>query len=323
MICSIVIKNIWRESWLAVCSIATPQLCYIFSYATSDAWDYFCSFLLIYQVTAKNSSLNKALGNPDRKKRYAELALFSILSALVFMGKTNYYVVLLLAFIVFLFKLIEADSFVRKRLMKDYMFLLAVFVVAFMTRYSINLYYYGFDQKEISAQVSEMRAEYSYKSSTAAEDRNAGLQLKERGVSLKELCDNYNFLGISYKSFCGVYGWMEYYSENSYYIVLGIGYTMLFLLLIFNILNLCANEEVEFLVVAIIILASIIASMYHSWTGDYQPQGRYLLPDLIVMGYLISNIKNRNLETLYVLLMTGISLIVPYGFYTYGILQMV
>lgn len=324
IICLIVIKNIWKESWLVICSIATPQLCYIFSYATSDACDYFWCFLLIYQVIVKDSMLNRALTNNSGKKKYLQLSLIGALSAFIFIGKANYYAVLLLVFIIFLFKLMKSKRIESKRVIKDYFFILLIFVIAVMIRYSFDLYYYGFERAEILSQLKEQHAEYPFKQSTPIEERYSGLNLKEQGVSLEELYDDYSFLVMSFKSFFGVYGRMDCFSDNFYYLVLGIAYTLLILMLIDNIFKLSGKiDRLEYVAVMVTIPVSIILSIYHSWTGDFQPQGRYLLPMLIGMGYLISKVEDKDLETLCITVMAVINMIVPYGFYKYGVLQII
>lgn len=322
--CFIVIKNIWKEPWLIFCAMATPQLCYIFSYATSDGWDYFCSFILIYQVIVKDSILNKALNNSGGKKKYIQLMFFGILSAFIFMGKQNYYVVLLLAFLIFLFKLMRTENKGKKQLMKDYMYILLIFASTFMIRFSFELYHYGFERSEILAQVKEQHAEYQFKKSTALEDKYPGLCLKDQGISLEEFHNRYNFCMTSYKSFCGVYGRMEYYSDSFYYFILGIMYFLLILFIIINAINVSSViERLECLAVVFVIATSVLLSIYHSWTGDFQPQGRYLLPMLIGGGYLISKVKHTVLETLCILAMAVLSLIVPYGLYEFGVLNLI
>lgn len=324
IMCAVVIKNIWKESWLAICSIATPQLCYIFSYATSDACDYFWSFLLIYQVVAKDSMLNMALKNNYGRKKYLSLSFCGILSAFIFMGKANYYIVLLLVFIIFLFKLIRSESAEKKRIMKDYAYILLVFSSVLVIRHSFDLYYYGLDRAKILAQVAEQNAEYQFRKSTPIEDRYSGLGLKERGVTLEELYDDYSFFIISYKSFFGVYGHMQFFSNNVYYLILGMAYALLILILIENVLiPFVKIGKIEYAFVMLIAPASVVLSIYHSWTGDFQPQGRYLLPMLMGIGYLVSKIQNRNLEIFSIILMAIISMIVPYGFYRYGVLILI
>ena len=324
VMCFVVIKKIWKESWLIICSAATPQLCYIFSYATSDAWDYFCSFLLFYQIAVKDSMLNKALDDCNKKRKYAQLAFFGVLAAFIFMGKASYYIVLLLAFLVFLFKLIKSEALKKRKLIMDYIYILLIFSAVFMTRYSFNMYYYGLDQAKISAQVREERADYQFKNATPMEEKYFGLALKDRGVPLEELFNRYSFLRTSYESFCGVYGGMVFYSDSSYYYILGIVYALVILILIENTLNLKTwIERIEYMTFILTIPVSVFLSIYHSWTGDLQPQGRYLLPMLIGIGYLASKIKSESLEILFLMTMSVACIMVPYGFYEYGVLNMI
>lgn len=326
LFCTIIMRGIWKEHWLAVLGLSTPQLWYIFSYATSDAWDYFCSFLLIYQIVSKNSLLNKVIGKRRDKieKRLGILARTGIVSAFIFMGKQNFYVVLLLAFIIFLFRLIVADQEKRKFLFRDYVWILLIFVLVFTMRYAFDFYHYGFERRQINEQVQLLRAEDEYKNSTDLKDRFWGLRLKDRGVSLYGMIKDYHFLEISYKSFCGGYGYMQYFGGDVYYCIMGSFYLLLLILLLINVRKLQDRiERVEYFIVSAIMFLSVFLSICHSWINDFQAQGRYLLPMLISFGYLFSKVKNEFMRNCYYLLIVLTGAAGLSGYYQYGILQLV
>lgn len=322
----IVIYSIRKEAWLIIAVALTPQLWYIFSYATSDAWDFFCSFLLIYQAVVKDSILNKALEDKcGYRKKIIACAIFGILSAFVMMGKQNYYVVLLLLFIIFLFKLFEIQKKERRDLLKNYFLILVFFGGVLILRHSVNFYYYGFSENEIYLQIREERAEYAFKKSTPVEEQFPFLRLKEKGITLQELLYEYRFGLISYKSFVGVFGVMEYYCNNTYYrVIKGLLAMVLIVVYLFALKKKSVKNALEIFSVTIIMCLSVILSIYHSWTGDFQPQGRYLLPMIISFSYIASKNEPSTImeKRIAVGLVGAVQILACVAYFRYGILPM-
>lgn len=320
----IVIYNIKRESWLIMSVALTPQLWYIFSYATSDAWDFFCSFLLIYQAVAKDSILNKALEDKcSCRRKIMACAIFGILSAFIMMGKKNYYLILLLLFIIFLFKLFRSQKDEQMDLIKKYFLILVFFGGVLLLRYSINLYHYGFNEKAIIPQLREEHAHYAYKGSTPKAEQAIGLLLKSRGITLQEMFHEYGFGIKSYKSFVGLFGYMQYGCSNAYYWIMGCLLTLL-LIVVYSFASKKRSVEnaLEIIFITIIMCLSIIASIYHSWTSDFQPQGRYLFPILICFAYIASKSKPNTIidKRICIGLVGAIQILACVAFFKYGIL---
>lgn len=321
-----VIYNIRKESWLIITVALTPQLWYIFSYATSDAWDFFCSFLLIYQAAAKDSILNKALEDQcSRRNKILAYAYFGTLSAFIMMGKQNYYVVLLSLFIIFLFRLFKIRTDERHDYIKKYSLILVFFGSVLLVRHSINYYYYGFNGKEIQAEMYNEHAEDAYKASTPIEERFFTLNLKGRGVTLQELFYEYGFGLTSYKSFVGVFGILKYYCSSTYYRIIS---CLLAMLLIAVYLSALKKKSVinmlEIFTVTIIMCLSVIFSIYHSWTSDFQPQGRYLLPMIISFSYIASQSEpSIMMEKRIIAGLAGtIQILACVAYFRYGVLPM-
>ena len=86
----LVLKNIKKERYMAMLFFATPQLWYLFSYATSDAYDYLFTVIAVYEVLAENSALNKLLRKPFKGKQVpAYLGIGFVFSNLLMAKKTN------------------------------------------------------------------------------------------------------------------------------------------------------------------------------------------------------------------------------------------
>lgn len=263
--------------------ILTPQVWYLFSYATSDAWDFFLCFVLTGELLIEDSLFNKALNITSKKKCFG-LGLFGLISALIFMGKPNFYEVLLLAFIVLLFKLIYIDD--KKDIIKKYAFVLLSFIICFGIRLCLDYHAYGFDKMKLydeakALHINEAKANY--------------VSLKGQDHSLFEVISVDRFEPYNYKSFVGLYGKMEFQSGDFYYIIIGVLYIFILIELFLYLSSSNWRNRISYLCIALVIPLSYFISVYHSWTEDFQPQGRYIFPILFVIMYLVGR-KNKLLE---------------------------
>lgn len=301
--------------------ILTPQLWYIYSYATSDAFDYFFSFLCIYELIKEDSLLNKIINESLSKKNFWRIIVIGALFGLIFMAKPNYYVILLLSFVVLLFKLI---SIKKIDLFKKYLLILMFTVLTVGIRWGMDYYHYGFEKDKIVAEVREEKAHYEFKPSTEPVELYPGVRLYDRGVSLRELFDNYHFAQVSFKSLIGVYGYMQFYGSSFYYKSMLVLYFILCLYLLFHIIKSRDKEKIiQYILFNLIGVLSVCLSIYTSWFNDFQPQGRYVLTLFLILSYCIS-LKESIFENVkFKLLIFTISGLSVYSFIAYGITYLV
>ena len=131
----------------------------------------------------------------------------------------------------------------------------------------------------------ERYAEPQFKPSRLQNDLSStypGLRLREKGVSLEALLiQNPDWRDLSFKSFFGLYGYMDLVSSEDYYqavtYVLGIFFLLVFFYVAFT---LPARDVIFILFVLLFTGLAVGQSVYPSWVSDYQPQGRYLFPIL-------------------------------------------
>ena len=157
----IIIRKYKTDPFLIFAFFITPQVWYIFSYATSDALDYFFTFILVYQLSVKSSMLNTMLNNDNfilNKRNVITIIFISLLTAFILMAKPNYFLVLLLMAYVLLKKYFMAEKGIRKTLFKFYIFVAVCSLAVFLSRYSIDLYYYGLHKSEIFRQMRIIHA---------------------------------------------------------------------------------------------------------------------------------------------------------------------
>lgn len=89
-----VLKNIKKERYIAILFFATPQLWYLFSYATSDAYDYLFTVLAAYEVLSENSALNRILKQPFKGRHIPAYLGIGFIFANLLMAKKTFYVYL-------------------------------------------------------------------------------------------------------------------------------------------------------------------------------------------------------------------------------------
>ncbi|MCI6553147.1 MAG: DUF2142 domain-containing protein [Lachnospiraceae bacterium] len=258
----------------------TPQVWYIFSYATSDGWDYFLSFLILYQLTVKGSLFHRAMEAASFKRAAGSLVLIGALYGTLLLGKKNYYFVFAASFLLLLWRMLSAVRKKRMQIILKYAIIVAVCLSVYGGTQYMDSRIYGGNKSEIASQQREVYAEKN----TEAQAKGAGLQgiwdgvgLRGQGVGLKEVVEEYGFLEHSYRSYAGNYGWMEYESPYAYYVLMGIMYVSL-LAVLWRAMVAGRGAGRRTLFCLLMCLGATVPgiSLWHSWTSDFQPQGRYL-----------------------------------------------
>ena len=103
-----------KMGYLLVALLMSPQIWYLFSYTTSDHWDYFWYFIILFIVCKRTSMLHSLTDHKLNKARFiAYLLLCSALFAQMFLGKSNYLIILLVPFIELMIKLIKNPQKIR------------------------------------------------------------------------------------------------------------------------------------------------------------------------------------------------------------------
>jgi hypothetical protein len=135
--------------------------------------------------------------------------------------------------------------------------------------------------------IAEKHAVPEYRPSDSADtDSFFGLRLRDKGVALHELLVKpWSWPVKTEQSFTGYYGYMKIRGPAAYYIAIFALYVFLLAYTSRAILLRGELIEKELLVVAAGFGGGVIAlSLYHSWINDFQAQGRYLFPVLVLFA---------------------------------------
>ena len=292
MMAGLVIKNIRKNYALLFVFLLTPQVWYIFSYSTSDALDFFMGFLCLYELIEKDSMLNRVLRESFRRRHILYYALLSILFLHIFWAKATFYTVLMFLFFILLIRMLFQEKKERGPLFRKYLILVGITLGLFAIRYMITDFpYYGFDKLGVILDVTEQKAEYGYKPSTPAMEAAYSMRFFEKGISLGELLTQYDFHTNLFRTFAGFFGSYAFGEADWYYLVMGILYLVL---LGRTIQHLWKQKKAiyrwEIAAVAFTCFIQYVLIVGNSWFVDFQPQGRYLLPILFFIAYLISRV---------------------------------
>lgn len=325
ILCCFVLKNIRKNRFMTILFFATPQLWYLFSYATSDAYDYLFSVFAAYEVLSEESLLHQILKKSFHWKQLpAYLGIGFVFSNLL-MAKKTFYVVLLTVFLLLLYRLIFAEKSQKKMLFGKYILLLVISFSFVLVRYAPDFEYYGFGKNAAVDQVIEETAWPEYKPSTPAAEQAKSTQLYEKGVTLKAFFNEWDFNKELFDNYFGYYGIYSLRANDWYYCLMRVLYLVLFVnvgILVHQCMRrerLAGNAVIQKCLIYWTMWGMIglmyLLTIYNAYFVDFQPQGRYLFPALPALACQIGLYKEVQEHRIIKFLITVIALMSLYSFY--------
>ncbi len=300
-----------RELIIPCFLLITPQIWYVFGYVNNDAFALFVSLITAYQIGYEKSIFNKFLDGENFAKHLSGGIYFGFLLGLLLIVKTNYYTFLVFAFLWLTFEKPAVNfskPFVNYGRLKKYAFLALIASSILGFRCSLDFYVNGetnfvgvsylnyfrgnFEEKQsrLLAYQEEI-AEKPYKPSTIENDlanTDAAMKLKAKGMSFKDIFTKWRWHEISFKSFVGVFGYMNIFAPHFYYQLMFVIYFAFGLFVVVSILLTKRFESIVRLIIFLLsALLTVFISSYLSWTYAFQAQGRYLFPTMAMFGLLV------------------------------------
>lgn len=264
-----------KDKWMFAFLFATPQLWYLFSYATSDAWDIFIGFFVVTEAIREDGLIAGVWKEDFSWRQFGGMFLYAFLCAQTLMGKKNYLVILLFAFVVLLFKLWDAEN--KKQLFLKYMMILGMVLGFYAIRAGVDLWRYP-EGKGYLYESERIK----HKSQEIIEMQSLQQQGYTYLQTLTAIDDG--LFPTMFNSFVGRYGWMSLYSANIYV------YIMLVLYIVNIVSTWRACKERKHIVAIVVTISFLcVGTVYQMWTQDYQAQGRYMLPCILGEVYILSD----------------------------------
>jgi hypothetical protein len=268
--------------------LMTPQGWYLFGYCNSDAFALFLTLLAAQQLADPESQFNCLL--TGRTTGWWPVIQLGLLAGLLLLIKKNFYIVILFAAFCLLLEFIFRQRTFSWPALRRIAVLIGIGMAIFGLRTGLDIYVNGWNKATKIQQLREARAERAYKPSTALAEQHPHLNLKGRGVSLQDLLgDKYRWGGHIIRSFYGVYGQMSVAADKSYFtLMIRCGWLFLIFVYLTVLLRGGWPERLLLLNLTCCGFALICGGIWASWTKDFQPQGRYMLPMLPMLGLLLA-----------------------------------
>lgn len=287
--------------------LASSQLWYLFAYCNSDAFSLFCSFLAAWQLVEPKSFLHRFLQGKGGGQ-LARLALLAVCLGILLLMKRNYYAFLGLFFVVLVLQILYVDAYqgIRK---EGFRRLTAVCLLAFCVwgvRVGTNYLVNGLDFSENLKKMQIQTADQAYRADIPLKEQRPSLRLKDRGYTFKEMETRLHWGMKTFQSSFGVYGYLSLFSPDNYYRV--VQWLGLFALAVLSCIVVGRGGFLGIAsgaVAAVLGIALVGASAYHSWVADFQPQGRYLFPLAPMIGVVVGMTNGRNVARGLLLLAVG------------------
>jgi hypothetical protein len=298
--------------------LITPQVWYVFSYVNDDYFPLCLSFLLLLISEVGKNNLLKGI---ITKRTLALQLVMGGLLGLLILSKKNYLIFVLL-YLFYLFTLplsfsanIKTDITTLQRIIKRYIRIPAMIVLVALLIVMFRPLTFGEHKGSVSKEVTTFYEQSHAKSLSMKAD---GVSGKQRFVSYPVMMKQW--ILETYLSLNGGYGYMRYFGDRGYYIILLTLHLTLILVLLM-VLYFWKNRELNFwfLIFSGILLATLFASSYlFSYRNCYQPQGRYLFPVLPFLGLLFYKIDSKHFNRFILPIVLSLYIIGIYSFVFIG-----
>lgn len=268
--------------------LISPQIWYLYSYCNSDAFAITAAFFVGCQVVVAESSFNQFVSGRGGMKKLWYLLVAAFLFGILFLLKANFLVYTAFLFWVLLLRVWQTtDSEYRKLLLQRWAIVCCVGLSLMAGKKIADYQVNGLDRSEKIDAVRAKMAKPLYNPNTPLEKQHNQLYMKKRGIPLEEIIQKDRWFEKSFRSMFGVYGYSTISGGFGYYDLVrwtGIAFSIFFF---FSILIRSGTVNRLQVLAALSLAAALIAvSLYHSWTKDFQAQGRYFIPLLPILGVL-------------------------------------
>jgi hypothetical protein len=268
--------------------LMSPQIWYIFSYINDDGWALALSLLIIALLADERSLVSRYLDAHKPVPVTGGVVLGASL-ALLLMAKHNYYVLFaFVALIVFCKCLVWSASALPRLLFRKTAVVIITAAALYLPLWLAQEKANRFQITRLKIEQAEKFAAPMFKASAISTDKGSPqIAVREHGISFSGLLASSDWAYRTFQSFCGVYHWMSLPGPPFYYGIMAALY-LSFLAAICLALRRLAWGDLVFCGASFLLaLGLILLSAYHSWVSDFQPQGRYLLPILPMLAFLL------------------------------------
>lgn len=266
----------------------TPQSWYVFSYVNSEALAIVVVTAFLYQLFHPESSLRRSISSPAAPGRVATTVLAGLSVGLVLLLKQSFYFVLLYVLLTWvLLKVFAGQQIIR---LNSTASLLAICLIGALTYALVELAHQwtnDFDRENRIRACAVELAKAPYNPATPLEKTRSSLYWKAKGHVFSEVIDA-GWLRSAFNSGFGYYGYLYTPGSRIHYRLVAATLGILLAYVFFTALLRGGPMQRSAGTAALLTFAGLLAAtLWNSWTKDFQPQGRYFFCLLPVLGSLL------------------------------------
>lgn len=269
--------------------LISAQIWYLFCYSASDAFALFVAFLAASQAINPESLLHRYLKGDGWGVRLAGAMVIGLLLGIVFLLKINYLPFVAFFYIVLAAKIFFTDEYFwdKKGAILRLLLVTLIGLGVYGARVGADYLVNGAERQAKIAAVQEEMANPMYKASTELHKKHISLYRQARGATIEGIIEIDRWFEKVFRSSFGVFGYFTISASEGFYDL--VRWSGVFCLAIFFAMVFRGGGWLGggLAVIALAIAAALIAkALHHSWTVDFQAQGRYLFPLLPILGML-------------------------------------
>jgi hypothetical protein len=275
----------------------TPQIWYVFSYFNGDAFPMFLTFCMVYFVAQLDPPRHLrpiTLRNQDMRR----LLYLGALLGFVCISKQNYYVFAGFTLAFFGVCGLAADDL--KTAAKNAFVVFALAALLFTMRWGYGEYINRTVHPSAQTQIAEIYAQQEYKpSAQEAGTQFWGLRMRDQGLTYPQLFTIWTWHIWTFRTSFGVYDYLKIYAPFLYYRCMSILLSALMATLALTLIMRGGPGSIPAVGIFLLFAGlTVFQSTWHSWTSDFQAQGRYLFPIGAIAGMTLARFAkaaNRSL----------------------------
>ncbi len=283
-----------RAPWAILLVGLTPQVWYVFTYFSADAFSYAVASLLVLQLGAPKTLARRFL---ETGKPLVGGVLLGVCFGALALSKMNYMTFALFAVVyclVILWRLGEAKVALRRTGM-----VLAAGAVVAGPFLVTDVVKNGLDRDGRFEALREELAAPGFKPSDIASGKAyLGLALRERGVSARAMFSRpWKWGELTYRSFFGVYGSMDIFSPKRVNGIQALSSIALIALALRKRRRMQLPGHGLLGAVSLLMIAATVgAAFWRAWTFDFQAQGRYVFAVIPILSLYLADISDSTDE---------------------------
>ncbi len=307
-----------KNHGLLIPFLITPQLWYVFGYANNDWFGVAVSTLLLLFLNVSRFTFHRFVIGGSFTRFLQLIPIFLLLGLLCF-SKPNYWVSSIFCFYEPLVRIFRKKSTLTSRIRASAFCLMMLAVAS--SCIALKSSFSRATETHI-VQAPEARPGLALDKTPEVMNRlSQTTNLYMRHISLWTLLTERQWIWLSCRSFFGDFGWMNFHLTTSYYCIV----ILLFSGLLFTVVRVSRGEQNFRLTSWFTVLAigaNIFLAIAFSWFIDLQPQGRYLFPSLLAIGWMLSRLRNWQRSRIVFGLVVILAILGLYAFICYGVIPL-